>query len=106
MSIISLFLTLIYISITNYLPSHLYFLRNRFAYYVYGDETVPIFSDAFGLGFGWLGVLAGMVGWGKEVGVERVKVVGSGITSGIASTGSQGVTGTVMRVVVTGRPEL
>ena len=91
-SIVILFLTLIYISITNYLPSHLFFLRNRFAYYVYGDESAPIFSD-------WLAWFAGLgTGAAEGAGQAGKEVVGSG--------GAVGVAGTVTRVVVTGRPEL
>lgn len=93
MSIVLLFLTLIYISITNYLPSHLLFLRNRFAYYVYGDEAAPILGD-------WVGWLGGLLGAGGSGVVGQAGQVGKEVLGGT------GVTGTVTRVIVTGRPEL
>lgn len=37
-----LFNVLVYHSVVNYLPSHMTLLRDRMAYYIYGDESVPL----------------------------------------------------------------
>lgn len=101
---VGLFVILIYISIVNYLPSYLHFLRNRIAYYVFGDESVPLFH----LGDLWTslthlgsGAVDGGVGkGGEQVGTRAVKVV-------MATAGT--VTSLVDRtanVVATGKLEL
>ena len=116
MSIVGLFFVLIYISIVNYLPSYLHFLRNRIAYYVFGDESVPLFNDMWS----WIGIggiktgavsMAGVNNAGSGVGEEglmvttrAVKVVFDRATTAMI-TGSNVLDKTV-EVVATGRLEL
>jgi len=61
-SILVLLTSLLYISVLTYLPSHLTFLRRRFAYYVYGDENATLFA-----GLWWVGrealKLVGVENW-------------------------------------------
>ena len=114
MSIVGLFFVLIYISIVNYLPSYLHFLRNRIAYYVFGDESVPLFNDIWSwIGIGGIKTGAGMAGvnGGSGVGEEglmvttrAVKVVFDRATTAMV-TGSDVLDKTV-EVVATGRLEL
>ena len=93
-SIVGLFFVLIYISIVNYLPSYLHFLRNRIAYYVFGDESVPLFNDVWD----WISkagttAAAGTEGLGRNVSTAAGVVLGTGTTKAV-------------EVVVTGRTEL
>ncbi len=57
------FLTcLFYISVYTYLPSHLSFLRRRFAYYVYGSENADILGEVACSVREGLGLAAGAAG--------------------------------------------
>jgi hypothetical protein len=93
-SIVGLFFVLIYISIVNYLPSYLHFLRNRIAYYVFGDESVPLFNDVWG----WISKAGTAAGAGTE-GLGRNVSTAAGVVLGTGTTKAA-------EVVVTGRTEL
>jgi hypothetical protein len=92
-SIVGLFFVLIYISIVNYLPSYLRFLRNRIAYYVFGDESVPLFNDVWS----WIS-RAGTRAEGSRY--------GSNTTLGLVLGTGTNVVSKAVEVVVTGRSEL
>jgi hypothetical protein len=81
-SIVGLFFILIYISVVNYLPSHLSFLRNRIAYYVYGDEGASLFWD-----------------------LVRAKQ-GMDAGHGSVGLGIQTMTTEAVKAIITGKPEL
>jgi hypothetical protein len=108
--VFSLLTALFYLSLYKYFPAHFAFLRRRSAYYLYGDETIPVFTlDSESVLSRW----RVLVTWSKRVlghkgnvTSESLKDAAWEISRTIAETASQAMSSTASAVGETAKVEL
>ncbi|KAI5448965.1 hypothetical protein NCC49_005728 [Naganishia albida] len=111
--VFSLLTALFYLSLYKYFPAHFAFLRRRSAYYLYGDEAIPVFTldlksifNKASLVVSWT---KSTLGFGTDAGnytSDSLKDVAKGVARAASSTASHVLSSTASTAFETAKAEL